>query len=131
MRSGNRSNALLVELLIVVMFFMLASTVLLQVFAAARNQSTRAELITRTLAEAQNIADRLYAADDPEELLNSLGFDQQSDLWLQQDETRQIEVQITDETDEYGTFRRQEVRVTSDGKTLFTLPCSRWMGGAE
>lgn len=131
MRSGNRSNALLVELLIVVIFFMLAATVLLQVFAAARNQSARAELITRSLAEAQNIADRLYAADDPEELLNSLGFTQQSDCWLQQDETRQIEVQITDETDEYGTFRRQEVRVITEGETIFTLPCSRWMGGAE
>ena len=32
MKTGNRSNALLVELLIVVMFFMLSCTVLLQVF---------------------------------------------------------------------------------------------------
>ena len=131
MKSGNRSNALLVELLIVIMFFMLASTVLLQVFAAARSQSARAELITRTLSEAQNIADRLYAADDPEVLLSSLGFTKQSDCWLQQDEVRQIEAHISDETGEYGTFRRQEVRIISEGETLFTLPCSRWMGGAE
>lgn len=131
MKSGNRSNALLVELLIVVMFFMLASTVLLQVFAAARKQSTRAELITGALAEAQNIADRLYATDDPEALLSSLGFTPQGDLWIQQEGSRQIEARISDETDESGTFRRQEIRVTSAGETLFTLPCSRWMGGAE
>ena len=51
MKSGNRSNALLVELLIVVMFFMLSSTVLLQVFSTARNQSRRAELMTDALEE--------------------------------------------------------------------------------
>ena len=49
MKSGSRSNALLVELLIVVMFFMLSSTVLLQVFATARTQSDRAALMIQAL----------------------------------------------------------------------------------
>ena len=36
MRSEHRSNALLVELLIVILFFMLAAGVLVQVFGKAR-----------------------------------------------------------------------------------------------
>ena len=42
MKSGNHSNALLVELLIVIMFFMLAATVLLQCRFSRRRKSSRA-----------------------------------------------------------------------------------------
>ena len=62
MKKANRSNALLVELLIVVIFFMLASTVLLQVFTASSNQGKKAGAINDALVAAQNTADRLYAA---------------------------------------------------------------------
>ena len=88
-RSTNRSNALLVELLIVVMFFMLSATVLLQVFAAARNQSRQAERMIGALNTAQNVADELYAAEDaggrlkadticPSFMVNSRIYDQYS-----------------------------------------------------
>ena len=42
MKTGNRSNALLVELLIVVMFFMLAATVLLNFPARPVKETGRA-----------------------------------------------------------------------------------------
>ena len=45
MRTGNGSKALLIELLIVLLFFMIAATVLLQLFSTARNMSERAELL--------------------------------------------------------------------------------------
>jgi hypothetical protein len=50
MKNHSHSNALLVELLIVVLFFMLASTVLLQLFTAARTQSQRAEDLSEASA---------------------------------------------------------------------------------
>ena len=131
MRSGNRSNALLVELLIVIMFFMLASTILLRVFTSARMQSFRAEMETLTLAEAQNVADQLYITDDPDALLGSLGFVKTDDLWVLNTENYQMEAAVNEETDEYGVFRRQEVRVILGDETLFTLPCSRWQGVTE
>ena len=126
MKSGNRSNALLVELLIVVMFFMLTTTVLLEVFAKARQLSARSELLTDSLINAQNIADRLYASLDPEAALSSLGFVQDGDRWILEEENYLLEAVISEETDEAGTFRRQEVRVSSDGEELYTLPCSHW-----
>ena len=123
MRSG---NALLVELLIVVMFFMLTTTVLLEVFTKANNFSSKSELLTVSMVEAQNVADRLYAADDPEELLNSLGFEAQNGNWVLDKDSYQMEAVVTDEIEDAGVFRRQIIRVTSNGEELYSLPCSRW-----
>ncbi len=41
MGNKNRSNVLLVEILIAVLFFMLSATVLVRVFATARNMTVR------------------------------------------------------------------------------------------
>ena len=123
MRSG---NALLVELLIVVMFFMLTTTVLLEVFTKADNFSTKSELLTVSMVEAQNVADRLYASDDPEELLDSLGFEAQDGKWILEKDSYQMEAVVTAETEDAGVFRRQIIRVTSNGEELYALPCSRW-----
>lgn len=126
MRSGSRSNALLVELMIVVMFFMIAATVLLRVFVSSRNQSDRAELITTSIAAAQNTADRLYAAEDPEAELQSLGFVQKNGVWVLTADRYQLEASVTEEAEPAGIFRRQSVRAIADGETLYELPCSRW-----
>ena len=62
MGNRNRSNVLLVEILIAVLFFMLSAVVLVQVFATSRNLTTRAGVETRALAEAQNVTEAMYAA---------------------------------------------------------------------
>lgn len=126
MRSGGRGNALLVELMIVVMFFMLTTSVLLEIFAKSHQMSSRAELITESLVTAQNMADRLYSAEDPEALLAEMGFTRSEDRWSLPTENALFEVVSTPETGEAGTFRRQEVRVITDGEQLYALPCSRW-----
>lgn len=58
----NRQNTLLMEILIVVLFFALCSTVILNVFVGAHNQSERAGAQADALIAAQSLADRLYAA---------------------------------------------------------------------
>jgi len=89
MKRANRTNALVVELMMAVLFFMLASTVLAQVFGHARVVSNRAEVLTRALAAAQNTADRLYAAGDPEQTLSEEGFTQSEEgLWEKEEEER-------------------------------------------
>ena len=69
MRSKNRSNVLLVEILIAVLFFMLSATVLVRVFVTARNMTVRSGVESSALAEAQNVADALCAADDVDALV--------------------------------------------------------------
>jgi len=126
MRTNRRSNALLVELLIVVMFFMLAFSVLLQVFAAARGQSERAGQITRALAGAQNVADRLYAAEDAEEELAAMGFAGQDGLWAREEDGLETLVSSAIEESGAGALLRAEVRVLAGGDELVSLPLARY-----
>ena len=126
MNSSSHSNALLVELLIVVMFFLLTTTVLLEVFAKANQMSVRSEVITVSLVKAQNVADHLYSAEDADAVLESLGFAEEDGVWTMEENLYRIEAVVTPETDETGVFRRQEVRVISNGEQIYSLPCSRW-----
>ena len=129
MKTGNLSRALLVELLIVVLFFMLASTVLLQIFAAANAQSVQAGRLTEALNAAQNLADRLYAAPDPEDALREMDFSQEGGVLRREDGEFLLEASLSREAREAGALLRAEVRVYSDGELLIRLPCSRYEEG--
>ena len=126
MKSGNRSNALLVELLIVVMFFMLSATVLLQVFSTARSQSSRAGMLIEALNEAQNVADRLYADEDAEAALAEMGFSLQNGQWSREDNGYAIAVAKSEEAAPNGVMNRFEVRAVQNDEALLTLPVARY-----
>ena len=74
MTRSNQLNTLLMEIMIAVLFFALCSTVILDVFVGAHNQSVRAGVQAQALAAAQNLSDGLYAAEQREELLLENGF---------------------------------------------------------
>ena len=131
MKSGNRSNALLVELLIVVMFFMLSSTVLLQVFSTARGQSTLSGKLTQALNAAQSMADRLYAAKDPESALTEMGCIQEESLWRLPGDDFDLTVSLTREHQPFGELLRYQVRAVSGEDTLIDLPGARYQEAAE
>ena len=125
MKKVNRTNALVVELMMAVLFFMLASTVLAQVFGHARVVSNRAEVLTRALAAAQNTADRLYASGDLEQTLSEEGFTQSEEgLWEKEEEDLRIVASVSP-----GALRKSEVRVMLEEEELVRLPCSRYLPG--
>ncbi len=132
MKKANRSNALLVELLIVVIFFMLASMVLLQVFTASSNQGRKAGAINEALVLAQNTADRLYAAepgdDGAVQVLRDLGYKEEEDGagWKLRNGIYWLVVQLEDETMDAGIMRRATVQAFKGEDTLFTLPVARY-----
>ena len=126
MKSGSRSNALLVEILIVVAFFMLSATFLMQMFSAARMENERADLLTHALTEAQNIAERLYAAPDAEQALSDMGFVLQDDVWQLQQENYVAQVESSEEAMDSGSMTRQQVRILLNGEELVNLPVARY-----
>ena len=125
-RTGNQRNALLVELLIVVLFFMLAATVLLRVFSTARNMSEQSRWITEALSDAQNVAERLLASDAPEAELTHMGFGLQEGAWVLAEEGYVISVTLSAEETSSGVMRRQEVTVLREGQQLLALPGARY-----
>ena len=77
MKESSRANALLMELLLVIFFFMIGAAILVQLFADARHKSIQARAASESLAEGQNCAEAIYALDgddDPEQWLADYGF---------------------------------------------------------
>ena len=130
----NRSNVLLVEILIAVLFFMLSATVLIQVFATSRNMTVRANVETAALAQAQNVAETLCLAADPGEELTEMGFAASHGAWTYDYGDYTIYVSGTDVPTQTGMLWDGEIRAFLKTRNvdvqragdleLFSLPCS-------
>ena len=120
MKHHSHSNALLVELLIVVLFFMLASTVLLQLFTAARTQSQKAEDLSSATLYAQNIAETLYSGQGDGSFVSS------SERFSLPGSFLTASVESTAEQMEAGTLTRYTVSIFSGDELVYALPGARY-----
>ena len=120
MKHHSHSNALLVELLIVVLFFMLASTVLLQLFTAARTQSQKAEDLSAATFHAQNIAETLYSGQGDGSFVSS------GERFSLPGSSLTASVESTAEQMEAGTLTRYTVSIFSGDELVYALPGARY-----
>ena len=127
MREGHRANALLVELLLVIFFFMLGATTLVELFAGAKHKTIQARATNVAIMEAENIADELYGSDDPEATLKELGFTSDGGVWTLEKKEYTLTVTQSEEAFDAGTLRLFKIAGTGDGKDLFTLPSTRYL----
>ena len=127
MREGGRANALLVELLLVILFFMIGSTTLVELFANAKHRTIQARATNTAIMEAQNIADDLYGADDPDAVLKALGFSEADGVWTLEEDEYTLKVTQQEEAAEAGVLRTFTVSATGDGADLFSLPSTRYI----
>ena len=136
MGNRNRSNVLLVEILIVVLFFMLSATVLVQVFSTARSLTLRAGAENRALAEAQNVAETLMAADDVDAVMTQMEFRLYHDAWSRDYGEYTLYVETEEVAADVGTLWKGTVRAfyhnhnlnqaRREDEELFALPCARY-----
>jgi len=126
---SSRANALLVELLLVIFFFMISAAILVQLFADARHKSIEARAATAAIAEAQNCAEDLYGQEDWEAWLNANGFtrDEANDRWTRQDDGYMLYITKDFETTDGGEIRTFHVSGFGDGKDLFSIPSTRYV----
>lgn len=139
MRNRNRTNVLLVEILIAVLFFMLSATVLVRVFVTARNMTVRSGVETRALAQAQNVADALYAAESPEDALAEMEFGNSHGAWTKSYGDFTIYVELSGASTGAGEMQQGSVRAfytlrnadkaRQEDEELFSLPVARYKGG--
>ncbi len=138
MRKRNRSDYLLIEILIAVFFLMLTLTVLVRVFSLSRTLAVRSQIETDALAEAQNIVDRIYGQEDPDQLLNEMGFVNSHGYWTQNKGdyflmvtgayTLQETGRIWEGTMSAYISEQRENQVRQEGVELFKLPCVWYRG---
>ena len=138
MGNKNRSNVLLVEILIAVLFFMLSATVLVRVFATSRNLTVRSGVETLALTEAQNVAETLCAARDPEAELEAMEFASSHGSWTR--DYGDYTLYVTGEYEPAGAgqiwagevsayYRLRNPDDARQANTLlFTLPCTQYKG---
>ncbi len=127
MKYTGRANTLLVELLLVILFFMFASVTLIEIFGAAKGQSNEAQAINEAVLESQNLAEELYDAAAPETVLKDYGFSEQGDAWqLSRD---QYELHVTVQTEEYaaGTLKTWMITSVRGEKVLSKVPSARYL----
>ena len=136
MESKNRSNVLLVEILIAVFFFLLSASVIVRVFAAAREMTVRSSACAHALAEAQNVAEALYETDDPDALLETLDFAQSHGVWTRDDGEYSLFVRMSAGQTDAGELWQAEIQAFRISRSaandrpaseaLFSLPCTRY-----
>ena len=129
MKARNQNMTLLVELLIAFLFFMLAATVLLQVFAASSRQTQRAGILNDALVTAQNVADRFCAAADDAgaaESLQSMGFETGSAEWTLGREAYTVRVTLRTEERAAGIIKLATITACQGDDVLLTLPAARY-----
>ena len=132
MKRNNQTNALLVELLIVILFFMLGSVILIRVFGKAYQMTSSAEASAEAMVEAQSTADILYAAFGSVEELERMGFAPESGedgIWRRTGDQYDLRVTIRDEERPVGVMRQMKVEALKNEEVLITLPCSRYGTG--
>ena len=127
MKSRSRSNTLLIELLLVIFFFMCSAGILVQIFASAKLKSKTAHTINASMLAAENIAEDLYASDDPDAVLASYGFIARDGSWELQKDGYLLKVVPQSEETESGTLRSYEITGVQGEKTLITLPSTRYI----
>ena len=127
MKSGSRANALLMELLIVILFFMFAAMTLVQIFGMSQSRSRQAMAANDAMLEAQNMAETLYDAEDTESVLTEMGFTRNGEAWtLENGEYTLVVTEMLEET-KAGVLRSTRVDAVYGEKTVISLPATRYL----
>ena len=129
MKESNRANILLVELLIVILFFMLSMTTIVELFGTARVKSRHAQAVNSAILEAQNLAERLYVEDDANAELVRSGFSEEENAWVREEEGYTLRAQVAEEAEETGTIRIVTITANQGDTELFSIPASRYIPG--
>lgn len=117
----SKVNNLLLELLIVVLFFSLVIGVAVRLFGAVRQVGRQADCTQEALFAGQELIEQLYVADDPNAALSQLptGADWRLEASLERQETAS------------GTLLSGEICGYMDEKALFALPFARYIQEAR
>lgn len=125
-----KGNVVLIELVIVLIFFALSQVAIVQVFAAAQQKTNESRLLNEALLTAQDAAEQLALSDDPEALLSGLGYAQQDGLYRYQSPAGYAVVaRITRLTQPNGALVSVQLSAQQGDATLFTLPVNRYAPG--
>lgn len=124
-----RGNTLLVELVIVILFFTLSVSIVLQVFARAQTLNRDADVLNHALMQAENTAETLSVSTRPEDVLQSLGYARRENGFEAVADGYRISATVNRFTQPSGELITVALQGWQGDKLLFTLPAVRYLGG--
>lgn len=123
MRKSHRTETILVELILVILMFMLVSTVIVETFAAARRMSDKANVRSEAISASENLAEQLYLTPDAASLLEENGFSLTESVWSRKMDNYELVFTETAENRTAGTLLHRSISAVFRQENLFTLPC--------
>ena len=124
------ANVLLLELVIVILFFMLCVSALVEVLGTARLKSAGAKTGTDALLLIENLEERLAASADAAEELAQAGFAEEDGAWILRDGRFVITARESAEPTEAGSLRTVTFSAEQEnGTKLFELPVVNYIPG--
>ena len=132
MKERSHGNALLLELMIAIAFFMLAASVLLRVYGAANALSLRAARVTQALDAAEDAANAVIAADAPVEALTRMGYSPAENRFTREEAGFRLSVSWEEEVRPAGILLSGIIKAETDnGEELLSLPFARYKGAGH
>ena len=130
MKKHSTANILLIELVLVILFFMLCVSTIVEMFGHARVKSAYARAESQAMLIVENLEERLAGAENAAEELESEGFVPENGSWVLQKDGFTITAAESAEKTEAGTLRTVSFSASrKTGETLFELPVVNYLPG--
>ena len=127
---GYQGNVLLVELIVVVLFFSLAAAISLSVFAKARLVTEEAGMVSRADERLSGFAEELALTADAESYLAQAGFVQTQEAWTLTEDRTTYTAQVERQELSGGVRVRVEIAAQdSTGRNLASLTAGGYFEG--
>ena len=128
MKKHSTANILLMELLVVILFFMLCVSTLVEVLGAARGKSAFAQAENAAMLRVENMESLIREAGEIGEALTENGFEPEGEGWILTEDSFILRAAVTDEKTDAGIL--QTVTLTArrpDGTEMMALPVVRYI----
>ena len=124
-REGD-SSSLLFEILIVLFFFALSSTVMIGMFTKAHDMSVKSRTTNQIVFVAQDWAEQLRMEEDPISYLKEAGFKEADSMYtLTTDDGLEISIGLTDEERVAGSLWSANIAV-NNARDVTTQLAAMW-----
>lgn len=131
-RQGYQGNVLLVEIIVVLLFFSLSAVIFMGVFVRARQMTEEAALLTAANERMSAWAEELALTPAAEEYLAAQGFLQTDGQWALTGEQAVYTAQAAEENTGAGIRTRVLLEAwDQDGNALTSLTAGGYFGGEE
>ena len=122
-----KGNTLLMELVIVILFFALSQGIVLKAFVRAQQINHAAEITNLALMRAEDTAETLAVSSNAESALRSLGYTAVDGQYrADSDDGYRITADITHFSQPAGIITTVELSAYRDTAKLFSLPAVRY-----